>query len=436
MDKVNLARFTARRCLVVVPALALLSTAFSPGRAQAQQPAGGRPAAGKPVSVEVVKPLQRALVRELKMPATLMADEQVELFSKVSGYVAEIQVDIGSRVNQGDVLAEISVPEMADELRQAEAVLKAKRAKVRALQAKVVQAQRMVDTAQAQVQRYAAEHELDQINLDRKQELHQGKAIPAQALDEARSAHAITEAQLQIARARVAGAQAEQQAADADVEVAESEVMVSQANIARLTTLMEYASIKAPFDGVITVRNVDHGTFVRSAAEGTTVSLLRIAKTDRIRIVLGIPEPDAPYVRIGTAVSIHVKALDDEPFAATVTRTAAALKPETRTMRAEVDVDNQDGRLTPGMYAQVVVELESKSQATVIPSKAIRVRGKATSVLVAADGVARDKPIEVGYDDGVWAEILSGLDGQESVITATSGAITPGASVRPVFSDS
>lgn len=431
MNEVNITRSAVGRFVAVLVTVILFGAASAPHRALAQQSAKARA-----VSVEVVKPTTRALVRELKMPATLVADEQVDLFSKASGYVAKINVDIGSRVKKGELLVGISIPEMADDLRQTEAVLKAKKAKVRALEAKSVQAQRMVETARAQVRRYAAQHELDTINLKRGQELRKGDAITEQALDEARIAMAISEAQQHIAEAQVAGAEAEKQAVDADVEVARSDVMVAQAGQSRLKTLMEYASIRAPFDGVITIRGVDHGTFVRSAAEGTTMPLLRIAKTDVIRVVLEIPESDSQFVHIGTQVEIYVKALGEDPFPGTVSRTAGALKPETRTMRTEVDIDNRQGRFSPGMYAQVVVKLEFKAQAMMIPSKAIRVQGKDTIVLVSANGVVKSKPVEVGYDDGIWAEILSGLDGGDLVITTTSGAVAPGAAVDPVTAGS
>ncbi len=394
---------------------------------------GGTKAA---VRADVVKPVRRPLTRGLNLPATLVADEQVDLFAKASGYIGKIDIDIGDRVKKGDVLAVIDIPEMLEELKQVEALLEAKQAKVRALQAMVVQAERNVDTARSEVQRFTAQQELDAINLKRKQELREGNAIPQQALDEALSAAAISNAQLSIAGARVAGAQAEHLASLADVKVAESDVAVGRADLARLNTLMQYASIRAPFDGVITVRNVDHGTFVRSAAEGVTIPLLQIAKTDRIRVVIEVPEVDAPFVRPGTPVMVDVKALGRGPTSAAVSRIAGAIKPETRTMRVEVDLDNPDGSLTPGMYAKVTVQLESKSAATMIPSKAIRMEGKQTVLYVVASGVAKSLPVTIGYDDGIWAEVLSGLSGNEDVITATSGTVTIGAAVQAVPSGS
>ena len=415
------------RFIEVVLAAALLVSMASVPDAAAQDKSSD-----KKVRAMVVTPEQRAITRSLRVPGTLMADEQVDLFAKASGYVSKIELDIGDSVSRGDALVTISVPEMQDELRQLESILDAKQAKVRALEAKASQAMRMVDIALAQVRRYAAEYDLDALNLKRRQELHQGNAIPESALDEARSAAAVSQAQLRIAEAQVAGAQAERQAVDADVQVAGADVMVAEASTARLRTLMQYATIRAPFDGAITVRSVDHGTFVRSAAEGATTPLLRIAKMDRIRVVVEVPESDAPYIRVGTVAHVDVKALGGSGFEATVSRTAGALKPETRTMRVEIDVANAEGRLLPGMYAFVMLTLETKAQAMVIPSKAIRQEDKKTVVYVAANGVTKSIPIEIGYDDGIWAEVMSGLAGIEQIITSTSGSILPGVPVTPI----
>jgi len=424
------------RFLAIGASLCCVSLVALFGEAQARVNGQDSDGEAKAIAVEVVKPARRTITRDLKIPASLRADELVDLFAKTSGYVGKIDVDIGSRVAKGDVLVELSVPEMADELHQAEALLEAKQAKVRALKAKSSQAQRMVETARAEVQRYAAERDLTMLTFKRNQQLHEGNAIPQQRLDEARSAMAVSQAQWQIAQAKVAGTQAEKQAVDADGEVAVADVQLANAQMARLKTLMEYAVIKAPFAGVITQRHVDHGAFVRSAAEGTTTPLLRIAKTDRIRLLVDIPEVDVRYVHVGTQVEIDVKALDEPAFSGAVARTADALNPETRTMRVEVDLDNSDGKLKAGMYAETVVKLESIKSAMVIPSKAIRVVGKQTVVLVASDGLAESKPIKIGYDDGIWAEILSGLDGQESVITSTGGSVSAGVAVSPVASGS
>ena len=413
------------RRLALVVILTLMTVWTSPALGQ------GKSGSAK-VRAEVVTPERRDITRSLRLPGTLTPDEQVDLFAKASGYVSKIELDIGDTVSKGDALVTIRIPEMQDELRQMEAVLEAKLAKVRALEAKASQAQRMVEIAEAQVRRQVAEHDLSTLTLKRRQELHQGNAIPESALDEARSAAAVSQAQLRIAEAQVAGAQAERQSVDADVMVARADVMVARASTAQLRTLMQYATVRAPFDGVITVRSVDHGTFVRSAAEGMTTPLLRIAKMDRIRVVIEVPESDVAYVRVGTRAHIDVKALNAGGFDAAVSRIARALKPETRTMRVEIDVDNSGGRYLPGMYAFVVLELETKAQAMMIPSKAIRLEDKKTVVYVAEGGVTKSMPIEIGYDDGIWAEITSGLEGDEQIITSTSGSILPGVPIAVI----
>ncbi|MFQ5501388.1 MAG: efflux RND transporter periplasmic adaptor subunit [Phycisphaerae bacterium] len=371
------------------------------------------------VAVEVTQPERRTLTRELRMPATLLAGEMADLYAKTSGYISTVNVDIGNRVEKGQALLLIDVPEMEDDLRQSQAVLAARRAKA-------AQSEAMIEIARAEVQRAEAEHQLSHINHERKLALRKGKAIPEQELDDAKSRLAISDAALKIAKAHVLSA-------EADLKVAQSETVVGEANLARLKTLMGYATIKAPFAGTITDRLVDPGAFVRSAAEGTTTSLLSISRVDFIRLALEIPESDAPFVRIGTKVDINVKALGGEPIHAAITRTAGALKPGTRTMRAEVDLKNEDGRLTPGMYAQVVVKLETRQQALMLPSKAVRVRGRNTSVLVANGNTVESRSIEIGYDDGISVEVTGGdLNDDELVIISANSTVAPGAKVKPV----
>ena len=327
--------------------------------------------------VEVVGVVHRPLTRTLYIPATLEAYEKADLYAKISGFITKVNVDIGSYVQKGDILMELAVPEIADTLRQCEAILEAKQAR----------------------------EKLDEITAKRQEQLAADKAISQQGLDEALSQFAI---------------------AKADTKVAESEV-------ARLRTLLEYATITAPFDGVITARNFDPGAFVRSAADGQTQPLFALAKTDKIRLVIHVPEPDVPFVRAGTKVEIKIQCLNGETIGSAVTRTSMALNSNTRTMRTEVDLNNKNGQLTPGMYAQVSVKLEAKEDAMLIPSKAIRVRGRDISVLVSRDGVARSCDVEIGYDDGIWVEIVGGqLKDNDLIITSASSAVAPGAPVKAI----
>ncbi len=411
--------FTAVVTAITVGAVFQLTSSDGRGSALGQEPTASPAGDAAPaVSVQVVSPTLRPVTRSLRMPASLVAGEMADLFAKTSGYVSEVKVDIGDRVAAGDALLVIDVPEMADELRQTEAVLSAKKARA-------TRAAAMVEIAEAEELQSRAEHLLSALNHARRSTLRRGNAIPQQQLDEANSELAIADARIRTATARVASAKA-------DAAVADAEALVAEAHVAWTRTLMAYATIVAPFAGVITARHVDTGAFVRSAADGTTTALLSISRTDFIRVALEIPEVDAPFVGPGTEVEIDVKALDRPPIKATVTRTAGALKPETRSMRAEVQLQNPDGDLKPGMYAQVTITLETRQQAVMVPSRAIRVRGRDISIMVAEGSVAKSIPVKLGYDDGIWVEITSGLSGEEQVIVAANGAVSSGDALRAV----
>ena len=411
-------------------------TSAKPSLAETAEPATEFAAVQSQVHpVEVVHPVRRSLTRTLKTPASLTPYEAADLYAKVSGYVSSVWVDIGDRVRVGDRLVQIDVPEMGDELNQAEALLDSRAAKLDALKAAVFEASLAIEGAEAEVKRAQGEAELQRLTTQRKEELYAAQAISDQEVDEAKSRLAIAETMIRIEQTDASRARSVRVTAEANVKVGAAEVAIARASVARLRTLMEYATLEAPFDGVITRRHVDPGAFVRSASDGATSPILHIANSSRIRIVLDIPEPDAPFVVVGTAVRIIVPALGGQPIDAAISRTAYALEPDTRTMRAEIDLPNDDGLLQPGMYATAHVTVEVKPAALMVPSKAIRARGGETFVLVARDGEAAEATVTVGYDDGIWAEILDGLDTEAQVITTATSAVAPGVRVRPMRSN-
>jgi len=382
--------------------------------------------------VGVATPAPGAFSRRLDIPASLEPWETADLYAKVSGYVSEVKVDIGSVVSAGDQLIEIAVPEMAEALNMAQAMVMAREARIDAFKAESVAARLRLDSARAQLTRARAEAELHRITFRRSQELFDAQAIPEQALDEARSREAIAAASVLIGEADVAVAEGEIAEAAANVRVAEAEAAVARAKVAELRTLMEYATITAPFDGVISERFVDPGAFVRSAAEGTTTPLLCIVSTGRLRLTIDIPETSVSVIGVGTDVEVVIPAVGGPLLEASISRTAYALDPATRTMRVEVDMDDQGGLLHPGMYAKVAVLIDATQGVLTVPSAAIRVRGDDTYVLVVADDVAVEAPVTIGYDDGLRAEIVEGLRGDEQVIVTATSAVAPGVRVEPV----
>jgi multidrug efflux pump subunit AcrA (membrane-fusion protein) len=379
--------------------------------------------------VQVQAPVPRTLERSVELPGTLVAYAAAALYPKASGYVGEVSVDIGDHVRKGDALVRLDVPEMADELRHSRAALHTRRAELAAAQARVSLVQQSVPRATAEVQRAEAEVTLKRITAQRTEALAREQALPQQQLDEASAALAIAEGALAVARARLDELAADAEVHRAAVGVAEGNVEAAEASLARLETLSHYATVTAPFDGVITERLVDPGAFVRSAGDGGSMPVLRLAALDRLRLVVDVAEPDVPPVRPGCAAEATCGTTQVH---AVVSRIAGALRPETRTMRAEIDLDNPDGQMLPGSYARVRLTLQSRDDAMMLPARAIRSAAGRTFVLVARDGRAEEAAVEVGYTDGAWTEVRSGLRDDDMVIVAAPSGVTAGSLVEAV----
>ncbi|HEY3242258.1 MAG TPA: efflux RND transporter periplasmic adaptor subunit [Phycisphaerae bacterium] len=381
----------------------------------------------------MVKPQRTIMSRSLDVPATLQAYEQADLYAKTSGYISEVRVDIGDRVQAGDVLAVIDVPEMARELEETQAQHAAKRAALAAAEAHVVQAQKMLEVARSQLQRYRADLALKEATAGRREELFAGKAIPQEQLDEARSQLEIARAEFGIAESKIAAAEADVSGAEAARAVANAEIEVAAARIARTQTLMQYAQIVAPFDGVVTQRTVDRGALVQSATSSRTMPLFTVQRIDVLRVFIEVPESDVAHVQPGSVAKIKPYGWTDAELEGSVARIASSLNPGTRTMRTEIDLPNPDGRLLHGMYAQVVLALDERANALTIPASALLTEGKEAFVYTVRDDRAVRTPVKTGLDDGIRVQVTQGLDDDALVVVTGKGLISAGAAVRPVL---
>lgn len=387
-------------------------------------------------NVEVVAPLRMKMARRLDVPATLDPYEQADLHAKIAGYVAEIRVDIGDRVRAGDLLAVIDVPEMIGELAEFEAHRAARIAARAVAEARLVQARTMLDVTRSQLRRAQADLSLRGQTLRRREELFDGGVIPTEQLDETLNQHETAAADVAIAQARLDANEADVRSAEAGVASAEADVTVAEAQIEKAKTIMQYTRIVAPFDGVITQRLVDRGSFVPSAAATSRpVPMLTIQRNDVLRIYLDVPESDVPFVRPGVPVRIRPFGDAIEPLDAAVTRIASSLNPGTRTMRAEIDMPNPDGRLLPGMYAQVTLELDAQENALTLPASTLLTEaGQAYVFTVRGDRAVRTT-VKIGRDDGIRVEITAGLGDDDWVVTTGKGLISDADPIRPVRKD-
>ncbi len=308
-----------------------------------------------------------------------MAFNEATLYGKVAGYLGSISVDKGDRVHRGQTLALLEVPEMVKEIDQAEAASQ---------------------EALANLNRSRAEAELRRATYRRYSEVHSKDpdAISDQELDEYHNKFEVAESEVKLAEAKVASA---------------------RANHDRLVALHQYASITAPFSGVVTARFVDPGALIQAATSSMQGQpIVTLQALDSIRVYVSVPEIDVPLIRIGTAVSLTTAAYARKIFQASVTRFAEALDPATRTMKTEIDIPNPQHLLRPGMYAQVMLEVERRPGAVVVPATALIIEGSRKLVYVAREGAAHRVEVETGLDDGTEVEVRSGLTGGEQVIGA------------------
>ena len=351
--------------------------------------------------VEVTTVGRSSRQSELQLPGNIQAITEAPILARADGYIERRTVDIGDRVQAGQLLAEIDAPELAEQVHQSEANLQ--------------QTQAALDQALANLQQGKADLELARVTAQRWSNLVTRGVVSRQENDQ-------YQAQLQSKLASV-------QALEKAVVVQRSGIAAAEANVGRLQKMQSYRMVKAPFNGVITLRNVDVGALVNV---GSTL-LFRIAQTSMLRTYLNVPQTYANSVRPGQSALLTVSNLPGREFTGTVARTANALDPTSRTLLTEVHVPNADGALLPGMYAQVQLSSVRTDLPMLVPSDALIVRADGTQVaVVRPDGSVHLQKIEVGRDYGNRLEVISGLREGETIIANPGDIAREGVKVDPV----
>jgi RND family efflux transporter MFP subunit len=402
---------------VIVMSSAIVLACITAWGCAARPPASSSDAAAQVPEVTLIKPERRTIYRGVEQPGTIEAFEQTPLHAKIAGYIETVHVDIGDRVNKGQVLAELSVPEMVEELKRKDALLAQAKAEVKQADAALAAATANLKTAVALVKEAEAGRErADALAARWKSEYERlqkvKQTIPMQQLEEtgyqlkaAEATRAEVEAKVESAKAARDESAAKRDKAQADVSAATARQGVAEAARDREKALLDYAQIRAPFDGVVTRRNVDTGHFMQPNAGGQSDVLFVVMSRDKVRIFVDAPETAAPLVGKGTPARIRVQALRGQEFRGAVTRTSWALDPKARTLRAEIDLDNPDGKLQPGMYAYATLTVE-RDKALSLPAVAVVTQPAGAFCFRVVDGKARRTPIETGLSGGGWIEVL------------------------------
>jgi multidrug efflux pump subunit AcrA (membrane-fusion protein) len=357
-----------------------------------------------PPQVYVIRP-EPAAAAGLSLAATTQGIQDSIIYARVSGYLSKRYVDIGDHVEAGQLLAEVSSPEIDQQLRQAEADLQ--------------QSQKTLDLQKANL-------ELARTTMARYQAADAEGAVAKQAVDQSVATH---------------------NTAQAAVAAAEATVQSNRANVQRLQALTSFERVVAPFTGTVIQRNVDVGALITagspvnnvavapSAVTGAANGLFEIAQIDTLRVFVNVPQVYAPNVKVGLPVQVAVRGQLGQPVTGTVTRTAKAVDPGTRTLLTQVDIPNQSHRMLPGMFVYVDFKIGPSGTHWRVPSTAMIFNAQGTRVaIVGAGNKLLFQDVVIGRDLGTSIDIQAGLHGNETIVKQPTVSLREGQLVSPIGS--
>ena len=369
------------------------------------------PAAVEHPTVSVVKVTRGDLSQTVTLAAEFRPFQEVEVHAKVAGYVKAIYVDVGDRVNAGQLLAVLEIPELQDDMVTAEAAVK--------------RSQEEVNRAQADLGRTESAHEVAHLGSTRLAAVMKQRPnlVAQQDIDEAQGRDRVAEAQVATARAAVAAAQ--------------EQLAVARANENKTKTLFAYARITAPFTGVITHRYADTGSMIQAgtSSQSQAMPVVRLSQNNLLRLTIQVPESVVAQIHLGAPVDVKVQALNRN-FQGKVARFADKLSLDTRTMETEVDVPNPKLELVPGMYAYAQITTDQAHDVVVAPIQALdRKDDKATVMVVAGDGRLELRPVTVGLESPNQVEVRSGLAPGDLAVIGSRAQLKAGRTVTPRVAD-
>jgi membrane fusion protein, multidrug efflux system len=387
-------RRTSRRRLLAGGLLAV-SVAFLAGYlpsqlARARLARRARAEAQEPLRVAVILAHAEDRSRELTLPGNLVAIQDTFVYARASGYVRRWLVDIGDRVRDGDVLAELETPEVDQQLKQSQAALSQQRAAL-------AQAQANLDFALTTANRY--------------QPLFEAGVVSKQITDQA------------SAQAKVW---------QANVHAAEANIVAQAANVAQYEELVSYGRVTAPFDGAISERLIDVGSLVNAGSGANSQPLFHLVAIDPMRVFVQVPQTYAPSVQPGEAAEVAVRQYPGRKFAGRVTRMASALDPASRTLNTEIEVPNRGRELLPGMYAEVEMTAAVSHPVVRVPASAVIADAQGVHVAVVDGGRVHLVRVRPGRDFGSVIELVEGLSGGEPLIVTPPTSVTEGTQVQVV----
>jgi len=358
-------------------------------------------------TVGVTPVTRKPIMRQLTLSSELVPFQEIDVYAKESGFVHDIKVDYGSRVQKGELMATLEIPELVALLQQDAAAIQS--------------ATDQVAHAKNEVDRLDRQHNVYHLQADRMKGVveKQPGLLAQQEIDDAVGKDLASEAQIEAAKS--------------SVQMAQSQLDAGKAKEQHDRVLYEYSKIPAPFSGVVTQRYANEGTLMQAGTNSSTqaMPLVRLSQDDKFRLVIPVPESYVKYIRIGDPVQVRVSSLN-RVFPGQVTRFSVDVNADTRTMHTEVDVPNLSRVLIPGLYAEATLTLERKNNALVVPLQAVSQNGdQPTILLVDHNDKIQERKIKLGLQTASDAEVVSGLNDGDRVVVSDRSALKPGAVVKP-----
>ena len=385
---------------VVLPALAVIMAvelvACSGGGDRSVQ------ASGATVTVGVARVEKKSLGRQITLSSELVPFQEIDVYAKESGYVKKLLVDYGSRVKAGQVMAILEIPELEAQLQEDQAEIK--------------NANNQVSRAQHELSRYEAQYKALHLQYTRLNDVFQSQPgiVAQQEVDDAQGKDLAASSQVD--------------AGQAALEAAQSQLSAARAKLGHDQSLFDYSKITAPFAGVVTERYANLGTLVQAGTTSSTqaMPIVKLSEDNLFRLVIPVPESYVRYIRVGDPVDVRVPSLN-RTFPGKVARFSEGVREDTRTMHTEVDVQNRDRVLVPGMYADADLTLEHKEDIPCVPLQAVNHEGDNTTVFVVdSKNQIEDRPVSLGLQTATDAEVVSGLSAGEQVVVSDRSGLKPG----------
>ncbi len=418
-----------RRCRLGFWILAVLVTS---GCSKEKQKTA--PSVSEPPALHMIYPELKSISRVVGQPSFVQSYERTSIYPKVTAFIQKWNVDIGDKVQKGDVLADLFVPELREQWETKKATVKLDKEKValalkmvkvaeadvKAAEWHVAETQRVLDAYKAAVDRWEVEDE----RLAREVKK---TVVDPQVLLETQHQHRAAVARWNAQKATIAKADAELlakraalEAAIVDVAVARARVAVAESEAKEFEAWVGYLKLYAPYDGIVVGRNVNTWDFVlpqsgdptaisrapHLSPSGQAAPIYVIDRTDIVRIFVDVPERDADFVHVGSEAQVKVWAYRDEWIPAAVTRLSWALNPKSRTMRVEIDLPNPESKILPGMYAygKVVVD---RPGVRALPKSALTFAGGKAFIWLYEDGKAKRTEVQTGVQSDKWVEVVN-----------------------------